>query len=351
MEKKKVTSVPIDDWGLTFGYGLFETLRIYHGIPFLVEAHVDRLLNSCRELSFTDIPDKETLIQLINQYIKKLNLPRGARTLYAAQTVCEDFHSSPGDGAYASLPQNENSYITNLPPGGGALYAAQTVCEDFHSSPDDGAYARLPQNENSYITNLNSRAVRLSITYGNEAEGISSTIFLSNRAIPYRDSDYREGIKAASSPYRKNEYSPIVQHKTFNQLENIFSLRHCREKDAKECIFLNSSGFLAEGSKSNLFFIREGKVYTPSADCGILPGITRQQVMDLLTGQGIAVMEGKYHFNELVESDECFCTNSLMEVMPVVKIDDRRIGSGYPGELTRFALNLYGESVARGDYS
>ena len=311
MEKKKVTSVPIDDWGLTFGYGLFETLRIYHGIPFLVEAHVDRLLNSCRELSFTDIPDKETLIQLINQYIKKLNLPRGART----------------------------------------LYAAQTVCEDFHSSPDDGAYARLPQNENSYITNLNSRAVRLSITYGNEAEGISSTIFLSNRAIPYRDSDYREGIKAASSPYRKNEYSPIVQHKTFNQLENIFSLRHCREKDAKECIFLNSSGFLAEGSKSNLFFIREGKVYTPSADCGILPGITRQQVMDLLTGQGIAVMEGKYHFNELVESDECFCTNSLMEVMPVVKIDDRRIGSGYPGELTRFALNLYGESVARGDYS
>jgi branched-chain amino acid aminotransferase len=267
MEKKKVTSVPIDDWGLTFGYGLFETLRIYHGIPFLVEAHVDRLLNSCQELSFTNIPDKETLIQLINQYIKKMG--------------------------------------------------------------------------------LKSRAVRLSITYGNEAEGISPTIFLSNRAIPYQDSDYQQGIKAASSPYRKNEYSPIVQHKTFNQLENIFSLKHCREKDAKECIFLNSSGFLAEGSKSNLFFIREGKVYTPSADCGILPGITRQQVMDLLTGQGIAVMEGKYHFNELVESDECFCTNSLMEVMPVVKIDDRRIGRGYPGELTRFVLNLYGESVTR----
>jgi aspartate-semialdehyde dehydrogenase len=85
----------------------------------------------------------------------EFKLPRGARTPYAAQTVCEDFHSSPDDGACARLPQNENSYITKLPRGARTLYAAQTVCEDFHSFPGDGAYARLPQNENSYITKLN----------------------------------------------------------------------------------------------------------------------------------------------------------------------------------------------------
>jgi branched-chain amino acid aminotransferase len=266
MEKKIVTSVPINDWGLTFGYGLFETLRIYHGIPFLVEAHMDRLLNSCRELSFANTPDKETLIQVIYQYIKQMN--------------------------------------------------------------------------------LDSQAVRLSITYGNEKEGISPLIFLSNRAIPYQKSDYMEGVHSACSPYRKNEYSPIVQYKTFNQLENILALKKLT-KDIKECIFLNSSGFLAEGSKSNLFFIREGKVFTPSVDCGILLGITRQKVIELLTGQGIVVQEGSYGFDEMVESDECFCTNSLMEIMPVVKIDDRQIGDGHPGKLSRFILILYRESVTR----
>ena len=83
----------------------------------------------------------------------QMTKPRGARTLYTAQTVCVDFHSPPGDGAFASLPQNENSYMMNLPPGAGTLYAAQTVCEDFHSSPGDGACASLPQNENSYVMN------------------------------------------------------------------------------------------------------------------------------------------------------------------------------------------------------
>jgi branched-subunit amino acid aminotransferase/4-amino-4-deoxychorismate lyase len=155
-----------------------------------------------------------------------------------------------------------------------------------------------------------------------------------------------EGVQLACSPYRKNEYSPIVQYKTFNQLENILSLKKMTE-DTKECIFLNSSGFLAEGSKSNLFFIRKGRVFTPSVDCGILPGITRQKVIDLLTGQGIVVQEGRYGFDEIVESDECFCTNSLMEIMPVVKIDDRQIGDGHPGKLSQFILIQYRESVTR----
>ena len=267
MEKKIVTSLPINDWGVTFGYGLFETLRVYNGRPFLVKEHVARLLNSCRELSFPNIDNRKTLEKLIYQYVSMLN--------------------------------------------------------------------------------LNSRAVRLSITYGNEAEDISPGIFLSNRGIHYLAVDYKKGVKAASSPYRKNEYSPIVKHKTFNQLENILFLKHCREKNVKECILLNTSGFLAEGSKSNLFFVRGGKVFTPSEDCGILPGITRGKIIELLKGKGIGVMEGRFGYDELVESDECFFTNSLMEVLPVVKIDDRRIGGGGPGELTRFILALYRESAER----
>lgn len=263
-----ITSVPVYDWGVTAGYGLFETLRIYDGKPFLVEAHVRRLLDSCQTLSFQRPGTHDDLIELIERYIKKIKLESGA--------------------------------------------------------------------------------VRISVTYGNEARGIAPHIFFTHREIAYLPSDYEAGIDTAVSPYRKNEYSPVVSHKTFNQLENILALKHCRENindNVKECIFLNSPGYLAEGSKSNIFFVREGNVFTPSVECGILPGITRQKVIELLNQQGIDVLEAKFQRSELESSDECFCTNSLMEVMPVVKIDNKTVGKGCPGPVTRLALSLYRQCV------
>ena len=258
-------TVSIKDLGVTAGYGLFETLRVYDGEPFLVEEHVERLLNSTRELSFPGIGEKETLIKSIYRYVEQTGRP--------------------------------------------------------------------------------SLAIRISVTFGNEAEAAAPAIFFSNREIPYRPREYEEGIVAAFSPYRKNEYSPLAFHKTFNQMENILSLKQSQEKNkkVKECIFLNTSGYLAEGSKSNLFFGRGGVVYTPAVECGLLPGITRRRVMELLRRQGIEVMEGKYRSEELYESDEVFCTNSLMEVMPVVKVDEKVIGNGLPGALTQRALFLYRE--------
>ena len=63
--------IPFKDWGAAFGYGLFETMRIYHGIPFLLEEHIQRLMNSSRQLFFLNMPDEEQLKQLISRYIKK----------------------------------------------------------------------------------------------------------------------------------------------------------------------------------------------------------------------------------------------------------------------------------------
>ena len=259
--------ISVKDQGVVSGYGLFETIRIYQGVPFLVEEHVERLLESCRQLSFANIPKSETLLKLIVEYISD--------------------------------------------------------------------------------SKLHSRALRLSITHGSKPGGIAPKIFISDREIPYGPSDYEKGFAAAISSYRRNEYSPIVRHKTFNQLDNIISLEACKEQKVKECIFLNTSGYLAEGSKSNLFFTRGGVVLTPALECGLLPGIIRRMIIHLLREQGTDVLEGRYGIEELYACDECFCTNSLMEVMPVVEIDHKSIGTGTPGRMAKRALSLYREYMER----
>lgn len=259
--------IPSKDWGVAFGYGLFETMRIYNGIPFLLEEHIERLMNSSQELSFFIMPDKEVLKQLLYGYIK------------------------------------ENG--------------------------------------------LQKEALRLSVTYGNEAEGIVPQAFITHRPVSYGAMDYETGITVYVSPYKKNEYSPIGQYKTFNQLENILVQRFFREQGVKECIYLNTSGYIAEGSKSNIFFVQEGNVFTPSLDCGILPGITRGKIIDLLRQQSIRIQEGKYTLEQLYDCDECFCTNSLMEVIPIVKVNGKALGTGYPGQLTQRGLLLYHQCIER----
>ncbi|MGD2084786.1 MAG: aminotransferase class IV [Candidatus Aminicenantes bacterium] len=264
--------IPVNDLGVSFGYGLFETLRLYESIPFLLEPHLDRLIKSSRTLLFLNMPGKEQLKQSLLAYIKEKG--------------------------------------------------------------------------------LRDQALRLSVTFGNqadEAEGIEPVprVFITHRPIAYGPSDYEKGITAAISAYRKNPYSPIVQHKTFNQLENILAQRPGKDQRVKECILLNTSGYIAEGSKSNLFFVRDGRVYTPSIDCGLLPGITRKQVIDLLIRQGVRVLQGKYRIEEMQDCDECFCSNSLMEVIPITKIDGQWVGSGHPGQFSRLALSLYRQSVQK----
>lgn len=261
--------ISIKDWGVTFGYGLFETLRIYGGIPFLLEKHIQRLMNSAQELLFLNMPDEMTLKKLVYDYIKEKGLQK--------------------------------------------------------------------------------EALRLSVTYGNEAEEIAPQVFITHRPVSYGALDYETGIAVSVSSYKKNEYSPIVQYKTFNQLKNMLAQRFFKEQGVKECIFLNTSGYIAEGSKSNIFFVQEGNLFTPSLDCGILPGITRGKIIDLLRQQGIRMQEGKYTLEQLYDCDECFCTNSLMEIVPIVKIDDKPVGTGCPGQLTRLALTRYRQCIEKLD--
>jgi branched-chain amino acid aminotransferase len=147
---------------------------------------------------------------------------------------------------------------------------------------------------------------------------------------------YKKGISCMiEKKFRKNEFSPISHIKSLSFLENVLYRQQAHLSETKETILLNTSGFLAEASVSNIFFIKNNIIFTPSVSCGIVPGIMRKTVLEITKDLGIEIKQGKYKSSEIKKADEVFLTNTLIEVLPVTKIDDVRINNGKIGKLTK----------------
>jgi branched-chain amino acid aminotransferase len=110
---------------------------------------------------------------------------------------------------------------------------------------------------------------------------------------------------------------------------------------------LDGRGYVTEGTTSNIFIVKKGRLITPLPEVGILEGITRQTVMELAEDRGIPVREAHFFSKELYRADECFLTNTSLEIMPVVGIDGHPLGSGHPGNLTILLLKAFREAIKK----
>lgn len=147
---------------------------------------------------------------------------------------------------------------------------------------------------------------------------------------------YREGVSLITAKTRRNLPSALdPQIKATNFLNNILAKREAIAAGAFDSILLNWESHLAECTVSNLFFVQGSRLCTPSLACGILDGITRDIVLTLAHEVQIPVDEGRFTLAALVQADECFMTNTSMEVMPVTTVDGHRIGTGSPGPITQ----------------
>jgi len=112
-----------------------------------------------------------------------------------------------------------------------------------------------------------------------------------------------------------------------------------------EAICLNERGLVAEASISNIFLVTDDILRTPGLDSGILPGVTRETVLELASKLGIKSAEQEIKLDELFEAQEAFLTNSLIEVMPLTEIDGKVVGFGRPGAVTKKLLGAYRKLV------
>ncbi|MFQ6039619.1 MAG: aminotransferase class IV [Candidatus Poribacteria bacterium] len=177
----------------------------------------------------------------------------------------------------------------------------------------------------------------------------STLLIVAKPFTPYPEELYQNGAAAIVSDIRRNPQSPIPKLKSLNYLENILARFQSRDVGAQESIFIDTNGYVAEGTMSNIFFVKSGELYTPSTECPILPGVTRAVVLQIASKADITIWEGRWKLEQLLAADEAFLTNSLMEVMPLTQIDSVYINDGKPGNMTRELMTLYKRQVEMGE--
>lgn len=166
-------------------------------------------------------------------------------------------------------------------------------------------------------------AIRVTLSGGSPTLGIQPQLFFNTREIPYTLHDYEQGFRVVFLSTTRSENSILTKIKSTNYLENILAREEALRSHAQEGLWTNTQGYITEGTISNVFFIKNNVLYTPSLECGCLAGTRRNVVMQLASDLGISVQEGKYRSPLLKEADHVFLTNALMGIMPVSYIDSK----------------------------
>lgn len=266
--------VSVFDHGFLYGEGVYETLRTYHGQPFLFDRHMRRLRNSAGMLAL-DVPMTDAQIDA-----------RFRDTVRAAGL---------GD------------------------------------SPEREAYIRI----------LVTRGIG-EMTYDPAACPTPSIVVIVKPNVEPAREVFERGVKVALVGVVRNHpgsVNPLI--KSNNLLNNALAMQEAFRRGGFEGIMRNYRGELAECTQSNLFIVKDGAALTPPIDAGLLPGITREFLFEVGAALGIAVREQVLRDEDLFGADECFLTSTTREVVPIVTVDDHRIGSGAPGPITRALLDGY----------
>ncbi len=180
--------------------------------------------------------------------------------------------------------------------------------------------------------------VRLNISAGIGDVGLqvepytNPTIIMYMKPIP----TFSEEKVCKTLQVRRNTPEGPIRLKSHHYLNNILGKQEIGHQPNVEGIFLTKEGFVAEGIVSNVFWAKDGTVYTPSLETGILNGVTRLFIIDLLRSWGVDVQEGYYSLQQLKEADEIFLTNSIQEIVPVCRLD----GDVYPGKCGEMTSRL-----------
>lgn len=187
-------------------------------------------------------------------------------------------------------------------------------------------------------------SVRITLTRGPAPPGLlppakpRPTLFAFALPVPASlDRQRRRGIAAVSVPFARP--AALASHKLVDYVPAILARRQAAKRNAQEALYV-SEGEVLEATTANVFAVLEGALCTPPLR-GALPGVTRQIVIQLAKEAGIEVRETKLLLERVRTADEIFLTSSVAEILPVVRLDENKVGSGQPGPLTRQLQQKY----------
>lgn len=203
--------------------------------------------------------------------------------------------------------------------------------------------------------NKNDAHIRMTVSRGPSEDGKmdisksgpANAVVTAKEYIPPPEKCYEKGVAVNIARSRRNSQSAISNLKAVNYLDSILARNEALPGGFFDTVFLNESGYACEASTSNIFMVKGSRLLAPSLKCGILPGITRKVVLELSLYAGLGVEEGEFPESELKNADEVFITNSMFEIIPVVKIDSKTIGTGVVGKTTHKIQALYKKLIEK----
>ncbi len=193
----------------------------------------------------------------------------------------------------------------------------------------------------AYIRLLLTRGVG-ALTYNPAACPVPTLVIIVKLFPAPPERTFTEGISVALVDVRRNH--PLALNPTIksnNLLNNALAMQEALRHHADEALMQNQDGHIVECSQSNFFIVQDGHLVTAPLSDGLLPGITRQFVIDLGRELGIRTDERSFTPDDVYQADEAFITGTTREVTPVVRVSERAIGTGRPGPVTRALLDAF----------
>jgi len=249
-----------------------------------------------------------------------------------------------GDGVFETLRAYKGKIFRLADHLERMSIASRRLLLPFDSQEADLAlYETLRRNE------LGNALLRLTLTRGRGSWGIDyppdthpTMVIFARHFTGY--SGQEDGIHVLIADRCKTPHESMDSTiKSLNFLNNILARREATEKECKEAILLNKDGLVAEGSVSNIFWVTDHVLYTPTTEVGILAGVTRKVVLELARKNNIPTEEGFYKPEILLSADEVFLTNTGYEIMPVCKVNEVSFQS--PGPISTLLLNSFHDLV------
>jgi branched-chain amino acid aminotransferase len=200
--------------------------------------------------------------------------------------------------------------------------------------------------------NLSNAYIRLIVTRGEgdlgldprRCKGNATVIIITDKIALYPPELYKRGLEIITVPTVRNLPEALnPQIKSLNYLNNILAKIEAINSGFDEAIMLDALGYVAECTGDNIFIVKDNHLYTPPQCMGTLRGITRDAVLEIAKKAKISVHEHVITRHEVYNSDECFLTGTAAEIIPVVKVDGRVIGSGKAGKMTAKLLAAFKE--------
>ena len=207
----------------------------------------------------------------------------------------------------------------------------------------DGIYKVLRANK------LTDARLRLTLTGGPMAkadeERKSTLLITATKFQPYPPEYYKNGVLVVLCPFRQNPAEPIYGHKTINYFSRMIALNQARQKRAAESLWFTMDNRLAEGCISNVFLVKDSALYTPPIGTPVLAGVARKTVCQIALENSIKLIEKDLYISDVLDADEIFLTNVIMQVMPISRVEKHTVGAGEVGPMTKRLQKYFDEYI------